>query len=432
MNTKKIFSTLAAALLLALPYQASAAIDPASVQKLVAADETVREKSGAFQQPAGMMMAMASYRTGRDEFGDSVALSGDTAIIGAPFDDDKGQDAGAAYIFSRAADGRWSQQAKLTAAAADAYDWFGRSVSLSTDGNTALIGATGDDDMGNQNGAAYIFTRTADNGWTQTAKLTVAKDSNMLGRDLNLSGDGQIALCIASPYAVYVFSRTADGRWSQQAKLTTAEDGVRFGGGSMSLSLSANGSTALIGAYSVAEESVVFTTYHPGSVYVFSRAADGRWSQQAKLAAADGELNNSFGSSLSLSADGSKALIGARGDKYNKGAAYVFSHAADGRWSQQAKLVAAGIGSGDSFGTSASLSADGGTALILGWNDRNPNMGGLAYVFTRTGSSWEQQNNLVSKDFVISASLSPDGGTALLGSNKDAAYIFTGSAKPSL
>ena len=100
-------------------------------------------------------------------FGYSVAISGDTAIVGSYYDDDKGLDSGSAYVFTLV-DGAWTQQAKLVASDGQAGDFFGYRVALS--GDTALISAYGDDDGGMLAGAAYVFTRSG-SIWTQQAKI---------------------------------------------------------------------------------------------------------------------------------------------------------------------------------------------------------------------------------------------------------------------
>ena len=138
-----------------------AAIDPAVVQKLLADD-------GA---------------TG-DRLGWSVSVSGDTAVIGAYLADDKGSNSGSAYVFVRAADGTWSQQAKLTAADGAAADWFGWSVSIS--GDTAVIGAFG-------SAAAYVFMRTGST-WSQQAKLTAADGAAADWFGISVSASGGTAV----------------------------------------------------------------------------------------------------------------------------------------------------------------------------------------------------------------------------------------------
>jgi hypothetical protein len=145
---------------------AQAAIDPAKVQKLLAGD-------GA----AG------------DYFGASVAVSGNTAIIGAYGDDDKGSGSGTAYVFVRAADGTWSQQAKLTADDGASWDVFGCSVAVS--GDTAVIGAYADDDKGSASGSTYVFVRATGGAWSQQAKLTAddGAASDWFGYSVAVSGD---------------------------------------------------------------------------------------------------------------------------------------------------------------------------------------------------------------------------------------------------
>ena len=402
MNAKKIFSTLAAAL------------DPAAVQKLTAGDG----ESG-------------------DLFGSSVSLSADggTAMIGAFYDDNV---KGSAYVFIRAADGTWSQQAKLTAA--DRADAFGCSVSLSADGCAALIGAAYYNMEQGASDAAYVFIRAADGTWSQQAKLTAADGGtgHLFGNSVSLSGDGGTALIGAGYHdsrgersgAAYVFTRAADGAWTQQARLTAADGGAGdvFG---EEVFLSSDSSTALIGAGG--DDGL------KGSACVFTRAADGTWSQQAKLTAADGAADDQFGNALSLSSDGGVALIGAVGDDDSgsaSGSAYVFRRAADGTWSQQAKLTAADSAANDQFASSASLSADGSIALIGAMGDDG--LTGAAYVFTCSADgAWSQRQKLLVTDsayggFGDAVSLSPDGGGAVIGGpwkndQKGAAYVFTSS-----
>ncbi|WP_417916147.1 FG-GAP repeat protein, partial [Candidatus Electronema sp. JC] len=110
----------------------------------------------------GIVKLLASDGASGDGFGSSVALAGDTAVIGAYGDDDTGIDSGSVYVFGRAADGTWSQQAKLTAADGAANDNFGYSVAV--DGDTAVIGAMYDDDKGTNSGSAYVFTAAVPTG----------------------------------------------------------------------------------------------------------------------------------------------------------------------------------------------------------------------------------------------------------------------------
>jgi hypothetical protein len=198
-----------------------------------------------------------------------VSLGGDTALVGAPGEDLDGKiNAGAAYVFTRSG-GTWSRQAKLTAADAEARDEFGRSVS--TDGDTALVGAyLADPDGMSEAGAAYVFTRSG-------------------------------------------------GTWSQQAKLTAADaEAVDWFG----VSVSVAGDTALVGADREAPDG----KSQAGAAYVFTRS--GRtWTQQQKLTDSDAEVFDRFGWSVSV--DGSTALISAPladpDGKSSAGSSYVFS-----------------------------------------------------------------------------------------------------------
>jgi hypothetical protein len=296
----------------------------------------------------------------RDYFGISVSLSADgkTALIGAFYDNQKGTASGCAYIFTYS-DNSWIRQTKLSANDGAAADFFGQSVSLSADGSAALIGATGKDEW---KGAAYIFTGSGGT-WTQQAKLTavdgVAVD--FFGQSVSLSADGSAALIGATGKdewkgAAYIFTGSGS-TWTQRTKLT-AVDGVADDMFGNAVSLSVDGSAALIGADGDDDKGG-----SSGVAYIFTGSGS-TWTQQAKLTAADGAANDRFGSSVSLSSNGSTALIGAYGKESYRGAAYIFVAGPDNAWTQQAKLTDADGAVHDSFGVSVSLSADGGTALI--------------------------------------------------------------------
>ncbi|MGA2226025.1 MAG: FG-GAP repeat protein, partial [Syntrophobacteraceae bacterium] len=220
------------------------------------------------------------------------------------------------------------QQQKLTASDGPAMNWFGCSVSLSGDGNTALIGAFYATVGANYDqGAAYVFVLSSGT-WSQQQKLTASDgvENAFLGSPVSLSTDGNTALIGAyeatvgsNAYqgAAYVFVLN-DGTWSQQQKLT-ASDGAAGDNFGYSVSLSADGSTALIGAY----DATVGANAYQGASYVFVLSGE-TWNEQEKLTASDGAAHDYFGSSVSLSGDGSTALIGASAIYVGQGAAYVF------------------------------------------------------------------------------------------------------------
>jgi len=278
-----------------------------------------------------LMKLRADDGAAGDGFGDSVSLDGNTILIGAPGNDDNGDMSGSAYVFTRSGT-TWTQQAKLLASDGAAEASFGWSVSL--DGDTALIGARLDDNNGWESGSAYIFIRSVTT-WTQQAKLLASDGASgdEFGVSVNLKGD--TALIGASldddngvdSGSAFVFTRSGTN-WTQQAKLLTT-DGVA--GDEFGWSVSLDGDTALIGAVFNHDNRTTF-----GSAYMFTRSGT-TWTQQTKLLAADSDPGDYFSSSISLVGD--TALIGAPGDDSLKGSAYVFTRTGT-TWTQQAKLLA--------------------------------------------------------------------------------------------
>jgi hypothetical protein len=313
-----------------------------------------------------------------DRFGSSVAIDGDTAIIGAAGEGDVGSFGnGAAYVFTRSG-GVWTEQGKLLASDGDSYDYFGNSVAL--DDDTAVIGARGEDDGGTDlNGAAYVFTRSG-GVWTEQAKLLASdkSDLDLFGSSVALDGDTAIigednvddSAGLPNGTA-YVFTRS-DGVWTEQVKLLPSD---RQGGDKFGYSVALDRDTAVIGAYSVDEGE----TRSIGAAYIFTRSG-GVWTEQVKLLASDKFDIDLFGYSVAL--DGDTALIAAYrandGEKWDTGAAYVFTRSG-GAWTEQVKLLASDRDSYDYFGNSVAL--DGGTAVI-GALDKGD--GGVAYVFALT------------------------------------------------
>ncbi|MEA1053375.1 FG-GAP repeat protein, partial [Lamprobacter modestohalophilus] len=348
-------------------------------------------------------------------FGNAVALSGDTALIGAPQDDDQGSSTGSVFVFVRSG-GRWSQQAKLTRDGPQYSGKFGSSVALA--GDTALIGAPYDNDNGSRSGAAYVFERSGTT-WSQQAKLTAGdgERDDVFGTAVSLDGDTALIGARGSGSgAAYVFKRSGT-TWIQQAKLTPADDGGSWG--SFGISVALFGDTALIGA-SQDDDNGSLT----GAAYVFVRSGT-TWSQQVKLAASDASEVAEFGSSVALSEY--TALIGAPRDRdsaFHSGSAYIFVRSG-ATWTQQSKLLPADPGPrwGDSFGTAVAL--DGDTALIgARGDDDNGTDSGSAYVFVRSGGTWTEQTKLTASDGAegaeLGSSVALSGDTALIGAPESA------------
>ena len=244
---------------------------------------------------------------------------------------------------------------------------------------------------------------------------------------MSISGDYAIA---GASYSAYIFERGADGTWAQTAKLEAEDVAAR---GSFGGSVSISGAYAIVGCRYDDDKG-----QYSGSAYTFARGADGTWSQSDELTASDGEHNDEFGSSVSMS--GGYALVGASGDDDdggdNSGSAYVFECGADGTWAQTAKLEGEDGARNDFFGESVSIS---GNHAIFGATGGSAS--GSAYVFERgADGTWTQKSKLTASDgatedcFAWSVSIS--GDYAIIGvvhdddngKNSGSAYIFKRNA----
>jgi FG-GAP repeat len=366
--------------------------------------------------------------TGKGLFGFRVALSanGNTALIGAPSDNGR---VGAAWVFTRSGS-TWTQQGeKLTGGEESGKAEFGKAVALSADGNTALIGGPADS---SGTGAAWVFAREGETWTQQGPKLTAGGEvgAGHFSISVALSQDGNTALIggggdHGEVGAAWVFTRSGS-TWEQQGEKLTGGEESGKGHFGFSVALSADGNNALIGG--VADNGEV------GAAWVFTRSGE-TWTQQGeKLTGGEESGNAEFGESVALSGAGDTALIGGPADSLGTGAAWVFLREGE-TWAQQGpKLTAGGeVGAGH-FGFGVSLSEDGNTALIGGGGDNSEV--GAAWLFTRTGSAWEQHGEKLTGSeesgkghFVFSVALSADAGTGLIGGLADkteigAAWVF--------
>ena len=233
---------------------------------------------------------------------------------------------------------------------------------------------------------------------------------------------------------------------TQAAKLT-ASDGAAFDAMGVSVALSPDGTTALVGSPGAS----IGTNQGQGAVYVYTEPAGG-WASTStfttKLTAADGQGNDSFGWTVTLSSDGTTALIGAASANSGQGAAYIFNKPAGG-WASSstfaAKLTASDGFSSDDFGSPVLLSSDGTTAFIGASGARiGSNYGqGAAYIYNKPAGGWASSSTFAAKltasdgdasdNFGWSIALSSDGTTALIGASaatigsnagQGAAYFF--------
>jgi len=425
--------------------------------------------------------------TSNDNFGFSVALSGDYAIVGSPYEDTGGNAAGAAYIFHRTDANTWDAGTKITAADAEADDYFGYSVSIS--GDYAIVSAHLEDTGGSGSGAAYIFRRTDTNTWDTGTKITASdpEAGDYFGYSVSISGDYAVVGAYgedaggSNAGAAYIFRRTDTNTWDTGTKVTAsdAEGGDRFGS-----SVSISGDYAVIGAYLENSGGT-----GAGAAYIYHRTDTNTWDAGVKIVASDAQVNDWFGFSVSLAGD--DAIVGSYLEDTgggSAGAAYVYHRTDTNTWDTGAKIISSGAASGDYFGRAVSLSGDyavigatgvdtlgsgAGAAYVYQYDppiagkllSPDPDTGdyfgrsvslsgdyaivgadheetggsvaGAAYIFHRTGANtWDEGTKIVAADaeaddlFGFSVSLS--GDYAIVGASTEdaggtsagAAYIF--------
>jgi hypothetical protein len=274
---------------------------------------------------------VASDRSEFDYFGlSSVAISGNYAIVGAPFEDHDASGlnylscAGSAYIFERDVYGNWIEVQKIVASDRNADDNFGNSVSVS--GNYAIVAAyLEDDDVSGENevsgaGSAYIFERDASGNWTEVQKITASNrdEDDRFGNPISISGDYAIVgACLEdeddneentmnNAGSAYVFKRSGSGVWNEVQKIVASD---RAESDCFGYSVSMSGDFAIVGAYMEDEDTEGENSLlDAGSAYIFKRESNGIWNEIQKIAASDRESNNWYGYSVAI--DNNYAIVG--------------------------------------------------------------------------------------------------------------------------
>tara|TARA_B100001142_G_scaffold137548_1_gene139000 strand:- start:6491 stop:7936 length:1446 start_codon:yes stop_codon:yes gene_type:complete len=418
---------------------------------------------GTWSQQQKFVSPDASYA---DLFGYSVSISGDYAMVGAArespgFPIPGGMQyhtyAGAVYVYKRTGTS-WAYQQRLTASDVQPYDNFGHSVSI--DGDYAIVGAPYEDPNGiGGGGSAYIYVRSGTT-WYEQAKLyrTAQSTTNaFFGWSVDISGDTVIIgayransqpnpwTFISGAGTAYIYVRSG-ASWAFQARLNASDRGQYdfFG-----YSVSVDGNYAIAGAY-LEDPTIPYpfgsVQTNAGSAYVYERSGT-TWSQVAKLNAPDGTSADMFGNSVSVSGDnivvGASYKTGAPGGT-DSGAAYVFYRylqGGGGNWQYVQKLTASDAAAYDVFGRSVAI--DGSRIVVGAWRE-DPNGltdAGSAYVFDFPpgGQFWVETTKLVASDvaggddFGVHVALS--GNSAIVGasfkttpglyqSNQGAAYVF--------
>ncbi|UCD75010.1 MAG: hypothetical protein JSV91_14630, partial [Phycisphaerales bacterium] len=417
----------------------------------------------------------------KDNLGCAVALAGDQVLVGALGDDDQGLSSGSAYVFPAALDGEDCNEnliadscdiavglstdcqyngipdecdidfgtsedvnndgvpdecvafcepcepVQVLASDGSDYDYFGKSVGIS--GHAAIVGAPGDDDLGNYSGSAYIF-RLEDSQWLEEAKLLASNGASgdEFGRSAGISGD---LVVVGSPYrdgesadsgSAYVF-RYDGSAWSEEAVLTASDgaEGHYFG-----WSAAICGDLIVVGAPYYFQWHDIVT----GCAYVFRYTEDpasgrGSWVEEARLLASDGADGDFFGGAVAI--DQNTIVVGAE-DAAGGGKAYVFRH--DGSaWVEEAILLPPEDIPSSDFGRAVDISAD---ALIVGDRFGGLYYGGVAHIYRFNGSSWvvEASFSLDYPEASFGGSVGISGDTAVAGaydaSNRIRIYRFDG------
>jgi hypothetical protein len=386
----------------------------------------------------------ASDAENMDAFG-AVAVSGDTAVVGAPEEDgDRGMERGAAYVFTRDEGGsdNWGEVTKLSANDGQDDASFGSAVALAAD--TALVGAPSWDDAAViDKGAAYVLSRDrgGSDSWGEVKRLTASDGgaADVFGCAVALEGDtaivGASAVASDQPGAAYVFARDQGGagNWGQVRKLSPSdgENDDRFGA-----AVALSGDTALVGAYTKAEDGAE----QAGAAYVFSRdqGGAGNWGQVKKLTAPVIGDEDSFAIAVAIAGDA--ALVAAQSDDggiSQRGAVYLFlrDQGGAGNWGFVRKTTASDAADGDAFGASLAMSGD--LALVGAPQEGGAGESrGAVYVLSRDAGGPANFGEIDkfgagdAEDYdYFGSSVALSGVTALVGApNEDGAGLDRGAA----
>jgi cysteine-rich repeat protein len=343
-------------------------------------------------------------------------MDGDTLIVGAEGADAPETGSGAVYVFVQN-DGSWSALQKLVASDGHLSASFGHSLSIQ--GDTVVVGAEGTKHDEVASGAAYVFVRSAGT-WTEIQKL-VASDasvSDRFGTSVLVHGDTIVVGAEAETSgagSAYIFKKDSEGVWIETQKIMASDAGPPdFFGHSLAM----NDNTLVVGAVSDDDKGT-----SSGSASIFTLSA-GVWVESQKITASDGSANDRFGDSVTIGEN--TIVVGAHANAdggANTGAAYVYMNQG-GAWNETQKLLADNATGGDWFGFSVHL--DGEMLAIGAPYDDVDGVGanaGSTYLYTRTGTAWNEYRNFDASDStggdLFSYSLTLQNGTISLGARLD-------------
>ena len=350
---------------------------------------------------------VASDGSANEWFGYSVSVDGDTLVVGTPFDEDTPPTSGSAFVYQRdyGGPGSWGQVTKITPSDGETGDYFGYEVSIS--GDNAVVGAWGDDDIGETSGAAYLFHRDEGglDAWGQLAKLkgtsgaawdyfgaSVAINADIVavgapGRDSDFLDSGSVELF-----------EPVGGVWSPTGLIACppvfVADREAFGN-----AVSLNGNTAIVGAHHDDDNGE-----NSGSAYVFRRDEGGTesWGLVTKIVPADGDVDDLFGTSVAVSGD--TAIVGA--DR----SMYVFNRDLGGTnaWGNAARIS----NTSRKFGFAISISGD--TAVVGSYGDNSHgSYSGAAYIHQRDQGGGPARGDRSRRSWPLTARITPSSGIRL-------------------
>ena len=369
-----------------------------------------------------------------DYFGYSASIDGDYAIVGAYR---KNSYTGSVYIYIRSGTS-WTQQASFAGGAAN--EKFGYSVSIS--GDYAIVGAYHEATGGSNSGAVYIYKRTGTTwSYQQKIKSSDAASGDEFGCSVSMSGDYAI---VGAQYedpngtlnsgSVYMYTRDpSTGLWGSEQKIYASDvENFDIYGSCVSMS----GDYAIVGAYGEDPNGLATA----GSAYIYTRnSSTGLWGSEQKIYASDGRSYSQYGQFVSI--EGNYAIVGKPTDSpdgvsSSAGSAYIYTrNSSTGLWGSEQKITADVITANERFGSSVSISEN--CAIVGAWNPSSSasTYTGAAYIYTRSGTTWTQQEKLngeAVQDY-FGSSVSQSGGYAIVGayandtafSDAGAAYIYT-------
>ena len=348
-----------------------------------------------------------------DWFGESVAVSGGTVVVGAPAEPLVNSGVGRAFVYTRTAKG-WVETAELQGPDPGAHDWFGDSVAIS--GSTIVVGAPAISILSSGIGAAYVFTQTTA-GWQRTAQLEGPEPAaaDLFGASVAVAGS---TIVVGAPGqaskagAVYVFTKALRGWQATELRSLDIAPKDNFGD-----AVALSGGAIIAGAFAHASLA--------GRAYLFNRGPAG-WRQTAELAGAGTVAGDGFGVSVALA--GKTVVVGAGLAAGAAGRAYVFGRTATG-WRQTAELTGPGTVTGDCFGDSVATT---GRVIVVG-AFQHASSAGRVYLFARSTSGWRQAAQLAGPGEAEAGnefgySVAVDGATAVAGAvrarSAGRAYIY--------